>query len=134
MRGRWWSWWDRGACMGSLLAAGLQLKEWWHDRRFERATESPDRAQTAALRSLLDRNAGTAFGREHGFGAIRTAAEYRRAVPLRDYEAVRSYVRRVLAGEPTVLTAEAVTAFATTSGTTGEPKLVPVTASSLAHM
>ena len=120
--------------MGTLLSAGLRLREWRHDVRFERATAAPDRAQTAALRTLLQRNARTAFGREHGFDAIRTPAEYRRAVPLRDYEGFRSYVRRIVAGEPAVLTAEPVTAFATTSGSTGEPKLVPVTASWLAHM
>jgi GH3 auxin-responsive promoter len=120
--------------MGPLLAAGLRLWEWRHDVRFERATAEPDRAQAAVLRALLQRNARTAFGREHGFGTIRTAAEYRRAVPLRDYEGFRPYVRRIAAGEPAVLTAEPVAAFATTSGTTGEPKLVPVTASWLARM
>lgn len=120
--------------MGSLLAAGLCLREWKHDRAFELAAARPDRAQAAALRDLLDRNARTAFGRAHGFGAIRTAAEYGRAVPLRDYEGVRPYVQRTVAGEPAVLTADRVVAFATTSGTTGEPKLVPVTASSLGRM
>ena len=120
--------------MGTLLGAGLRIREWRHDLRFERATAAPERAQAAALRTLLRRNARTAFGREHDFAAIRTPAEYRRAVPLRDYEAFRPYVRRIVAGEPGVLTAEPVTAFATTSGTTGEAKLVPVTASWLSHM
>lgn len=120
--------------MGTLLGAGLRLREWARDARFERATERPDRAQATALRALLQRNARTAFGREHGFGVIRTAGEYARAVPLRDYEGFRPYVRRIVAGEPAVLTAEPVAAFATTSGTTGEPKLVPVTASWLARM
>ncbi|HEY7141629.1 MAG TPA: GH3 auxin-responsive promoter family protein [Methylomirabilota bacterium] len=120
--------------MGAWLAAGLRLREWRHDARFERATARPDRAQATALRTLLRRNARTAFGREHGFGAIRTAAEYRRAVPLRDYEGFRPYVDRIAAGEPAVLTAEPVTAFSTTSGTTGEPKLVPVTARWLGSM
>jgi hypothetical protein len=120
--------------MGTVLAAGLRLREWSHDVRFERATADPARAQATALQALLQRNARTAFGREHGFDAIRTSAEYRRAVPLRDYEGFRPYVRRIVAGEPAILTAEPVTAFAATSGTTAEPKLVPVTASWLAHM
>ena len=120
--------------MGALLAAGLRMREWWPARRFDRAAAEPERAQAAVLRALLRRNAQTAFGREHGFGAIRTVAEYRRAVPLRDYEALRPYVRRIVEGEAAVLTAEPVTAFATTSGTTAEPKLVPVTAAWLARM
>jgi len=120
--------------MGALLAAGLRVREWWPTHRFERAAAEPERAQAALLQALLRRNAETAFGREHGFGAIRTVAEYRRAVPLRDYEAFRPYVRRIVEGEAAVLTAEPVTAFATTSGTTAEPKLVPVTAAWLSRM
>jgi hypothetical protein len=110
------------------------MREWWPARRFDRAATEPERAQAAVLRALLRRNAATAFGREHRFGAIRTVAEYRRAVPVRDYEALRPYVRRIVEGEAAVLTAEPVTAFATTSGTTAEPKLVPVTAAWLARM
>ena len=120
--------------MGALLTAGLCVREWWPARRADRAAAEPERAQAAVLQALVRRNARTAFGREHGFGAIRTVAEYRRAVPLRDYEAFRPYVRRIVEGEAAVLTAEPVTAFATTSGTTAEPKLVPVTAAWLARM
>ena len=94
--------------MGALIAAGLRLREWRHDVRFERATAEPDRAQATALRELLERSARTVFGREHGFDAIRTPAEYRRAVPLRDYEGFRPYVERIIAGEAAVLTAEPV--------------------------
>ncbi len=120
--------------MGALLAAGLRAATWPHATHFERATARPAEAQAKVLRALLARNAGTAFGREHGFAAIPDAAAYRHAVPVRDYEGVRPYVGRIVAGEPAVLTAEPVVAFATTSGTTAEPKLVPVTASGLARM
>jgi hypothetical protein len=120
--------------MGALLAAGLRATTWAHARRVDRAAADPARVQAAALETLLRRNARTAFGREHEFGGIRTPAEYRRAVPVRDYEGFRPYVRRIVAGEPAVLTAEPVIAFATTSGTTAEPKLVPVTAAWLARM
>src|SRR5215813_3435457 len=119
---------------GALLGAGLRLREWRRDVAFDRDAECPDRTQMAVLRALLDRNAHTAFGRTHGFHAIRTAAEFRAAVPLRDYEGFRPYVDRIVAGEPAVLTAEPVAAFATTSGTTGRPKLVPVTGSWMARM
>ena len=116
------------------LSVVLRMRAWWPDAGFERATVRPREAQAAVLRRLLYRNGDTAFGRAHGFDAIRTAAEYRRAVPLRDYEGFRPYVARVVAGEPAVLTREPVVAFATTSGTTGEPKLVPLTASGIARM
>jgi hypothetical protein len=120
--------------MGALLAAGLQAASWPHALRFERAAARPADAQARVLRRLLARNADTAFGREHGFAGIPDTAAYQRAVPVRDYEGFRPYVGRIVAGAPAVLTAEPVVAFATTSGTTAEPKLVPATASGLRRM
>ena len=57
--------------MGTLLRAGLRLREWRHDVRFERATAGPARAQATALQALLQRDARTAFGREHSFVEVR---------------------------------------------------------------
>lgn len=115
--------------MSSLLTASLVLREWTHQARFERAVRDPARAQAAVLRALSCRNRDTVFGREHGFAGITGPRDYARHVPIRDYEAFRPYVARLLAGETRVLTAEPPVMFATTSGTTGEPKLIPVTAS-----
>jgi hypothetical protein len=49
-------------------------------------------------------------------------------VPVRDYEGFRPYVGRI-AKAPSILTDEAPFMFTTTSGTTGQPKLIPVTRS-----
>lgn len=115
--------------MLSLLKASIVLREWAHHTRFEQATARPHVAQAACLRALLARNADTAFGRDHGFASIASPAEYARRVPIRDYEGFRPYVNRLVAREDRVLTAEPPIMFTTTSGTTGEPKFIPVTAS-----
>jgi hypothetical protein len=112
-----------------LVKASLWLRDRPHLARFEKALRDPAGAQARVLERLLRTNRETAFGRDHGFGTIRSAAEYARRVPLRDYEAVRPYVDRVAAGEDKVLTAEPTVMFTTTSGTTNLPKLIPVTAS-----
>jgi hypothetical protein len=114
--------------MGRLLGHALTAQQWLHHRAFEAATGDPEQAQARVLRALLRDNADTVFGREHGFATIGSAAEYARQVPIRDYEALRPYIDRIMAGEAAVLTAEAPFMFATTSGTTGEPKFIPVTA------
>src|SRR5262245_30991636 len=114
--------------MSRLLRHIVCAHQWPHQRAFAAATSAPEGAQARVLRALLRDNADTVFGREHGFAAIPSAAEYARRVPIREYEALRPYVRRIIAGEPCVLTAEAPFMFTTTSGTTGEPKFVPVTA------
>jgi hypothetical protein len=114
--------------MMSLLRASLTVREAAHAAVFHRAVGRPEAAQRAVLRRLVARNRDTAFGRDHGFAGIRTVADYARRVPLRDYEGVRPYVERIAAGEAAVLTAAPPVMFTTTSGTTGAPKLVPVTA------
>ena len=113
--------------MASLLGRVLTAAQWAHRRAFERAAADPAGAQMSLLRGLLRDNAATVFGREHGFATTDGPAVFAQRVPMRDYEALRPYVRRLLAGERHVLTAEEPLAFATTSGTTGEPKFVPVT-------
>jgi hypothetical protein len=113
--------------MGRLLGHALTAQQWLHHREFEAATREPERSQARVLRALLRDNADTIFGREHGFASIESAAEYARRVPIRDYEALRPYVGQIMAGRSRVLTAAAPFMFTTTSGTTGEPKLIPVT-------
>ena len=114
--------------MISIVKASLRLKESHHLARFEEALRDPRAAQARVLEGLVAANRDTRFGREHGFAEVRTAADYARRVPLRDYEAFRPYVDRIVAGEEGVLTHAPVVMFTTTSGTTNLPKLVPVTA------
>jgi len=104
----------------------ISLRELAHSRSFEAATRDPARAQAEVLRALLAHNADTAFGRAHGFSRIAAAAQYGRAIPIADYEVFRPFVKRIIVGEKRVLTADEPYMFTTTSGTTGEPKLLPV--------
>jgi len=115
--------------VGRLLRYTLTAQQWPHQLAFQAAAEHPADAQARVLRALLQKNAATAFGREHGFATLTTPADYARAVPVRDYEALRPWVTRAAVGEPCVLTSEAPFAFTATSGTTGEPKLIPATPS-----
>jgi hypothetical protein len=96
-------------------------------RRFERACRDPEAAQARVLARLAGASAHTAFGRDHGLTHRETPATFAARVPIRDYEAFRPYVLRVMAGEAEVLAPEAPMWFATTSGSTGEPKYIPVT-------
>ena len=93
----------------------------------KRASQDPVRAQQRALADIIERNRGTEYGRKHGFAAIQTLAQWRKQVPVVDYEDLRPWIDRMGMGEENVLTAEVPVLFARTSGTTGEPKLIPVT-------
>ncbi len=104
------------------LAASLPA---WH--RFKRGLDRPEESQRQILQELLDDNAASSFGRAHGFGEIRSYEQFCRHVPIMGYEELEPWVRRIMRGEPAVLTGEPVTRLLPTSGSTGGRKLIPFT-------
>ncbi|MGP1384394.1 MAG: GH3 auxin-responsive promoter family protein [Thainema sp.] len=115
--------------MSWLMTTALRWQGYPLMQQLEKATQYPAIAQQQVLRQLLQRHAKTRFGREHRFDQIRTPADYRQAVPIRDYEGFRPYVQQMMAGEPDILVRESVGMFTMTSGTTGQAKYIPVTPS-----
>ena len=111
----------------ALFLSGLQWKRW------EGLTRDPAAAQKRLLLEIIQRNQTTAFGRDHGFSSIRSVKDFRRQVPIGDYENFRPYVERAKQGEKAVLTSEPIIMFTMASGSTGEPKLIPVTESTRAN-
>jgi hypothetical protein len=105
----------------------------YHWRRWEAGTGNPRATQNELLRRILRRNQASAFGREYGFGSIATVDDYRKRVPIGDYERYRPYIQRITQGERRVLTDEPVLMFTMTSGSTGAPKLIPVTEATRAN-
>lgn len=76
---------------------------------------------------ILDQCADTEFGRAHALHHVRTLDEWRRAVPIQQYEDVEPYIRRARQGLPAVLTRSRPYAFLKTSGSSGTPKHIPTT-------
>ncbi|RJP17055.1 MAG: hypothetical protein C4520_17795 [Candidatus Abyssobacteria bacterium SURF_5] len=93
------------------------------------ATHQPARMQANRLMDILSRNRDTAFGREHSFSIIRSLADFRELVPVRPYEEFEPYIERLQCGERQVLTKEEPEMFGRTSGTTSDPKFIPITPS-----
>ncbi|WP_199305988.1 GH3 auxin-responsive promoter family protein [Pseudanabaena sp. FACHB-2040] len=114
--------------IAGLYTLGLHWQGRALKQRLEAATQEPELAQQQLLRQLLSRHGDTQFGREHHFDQIRTPLDYRHAVPIRDYEGFRPYVQQMMAGQEKILVNEPVRMFTLTSGTTGQPKYIPVTA------
>lgn len=105
----------------------------WLRRHLQRYLNDAGDARDIQRRKLfekINRNATSDFGRHHGFANIRTVADYRRQVPISTYDELRPYIQRVLEGDVTALFAPGtrVLMFAVTSGTTGQPKRLPITA------
>jgi hypothetical protein len=112
-----------------LKAAALVTQRHWD--RWNALTAKPREIQERLLLDLLSRNHSTRFGRDHHFDQIRSLSDYRKQVQIDDYERLRPYVEQAKNGEANVLTDAPVLMFTMTSGSTGEPKLIPVTESTL---
>jgi hypothetical protein len=105
-----------------LRAAGPRLA-----RQFTTLCRAPAQTQQRLLRRITHANADTAFGRRHGFGDIAALDDYRRRVPISQYEDLEPYIRAAMEGRPNQLTHEEPVLFTTTSGTTGASKYIPMT-------
>ena len=95
-------------------------------RQVRRWALQPERAQRRLLEQLIAQGRRTAFGRDHELGYVRDYHEFRAAVPVRDYEALRPWLDRVAAGEPDVTWPGRPLYLAKTSGTTSGTKYIPV--------
>ena len=99
------------------------------ENRFAKALADPEAAQADKLRTYLQRNVDTAFGREHGFSLLENYRDYAQAVPVHDYADLEPWIMRVRAGEPGVLTTDEVISVEETSGSSGGKKSIPFTES-----
>jgi len=91
----------------------------------------PARYQQAILTSLVASASQTVFGRDHNFSSIKNHDDFKRHVPVRDYETLKPYVERVVHGEPDILWRGKPEYFAKTSGTTSGTKYIPITKDSI---
>lgn len=111
--------------VGALAAAHMRGKQ------LERVGRQPRAAQERALRSLMARARGTAFGRKHGLGSVRGPADFRAALPLHRYADLKPWFERALEGEADVVWPGRVQYFGMSSGTTAGNKYLPISADSV---
>ncbi len=105
-------------------------------RAFLAAHQKTRQVQDRLLAELIERHLQTDFGRDHGFSSVRSYEDFKAAVPLGNYETLRPYMERLFAGDQQALLprGEQLLMFCQTSGTTGEPKNIPVTRRFLEQM
>ena len=93
---------------------------------FINLTKDPEKNQWDLLKYILNLNKDTHFGRNHKFISIHSYKDFKNAVPINEYEDLRSYInQQEQTGEP-YLNSQQPVMYAQTSGTTGEPKNIPI--------
>lgn len=93
----------------------------------------PIETQEKVFKQLIQKAANTKFGKDHSFYAIKTHNDFVKNVPVRDYEALKSYVDEVVEGKSDVLWPGKPAYFAKTSGTTSGAKYIPITKESIKY-
>lgn len=102
-------------------------------RRVRRFSEDALEYQQEVFEDLIDDAEDTAFGRNHHFKDIKTYEDFKKNVPIRDYEGLKKYVDWIIKGEKNVLWEGRPIYFAKTSGTTSGVKYIPITSDSIVH-
>lgn len=88
-------------------------------------------AQEKVFQKLIKTAQLTAFGKDHQFQSISTYQDFKKQVPIHDYEDLKHYVERVTKGEENVLWKGKPLYFAKTSGTTSGVKYIPISKESM---
>ena len=100
-------------------------------RKTRRWAESPKASQEGWMKKLVREAKETSFGKDHNFNEIRTYEDFKKNVPIRDYEELKPYIEKILEGEQNVLWKGKPLYLSKTSGTTSGVKYIPITHDSI---
>lgn len=92
----------------------------------------PHDVQQEWFRTLLSSAKNTEWGKRYGYAEINSTEEFKRRVPVSDYDGLKHDIERVIAGEQNILWPTEIKMFAKSSGTTSDrSKFIPVSEESL---
>jgi len=96
-------------------------------KSLEKASKNCLKAQQDVLMDIINYSKDTEYGKEHKFDQIKTIEDFQKNVPINTYENLRPYIKKHTQGHSNVIVPEKPIMYATTSGTTREPKWIPIT-------
>jgi len=91
------------------------------------------KVQNTLLLSLLSQAKNTKFGKDHNFSEISNYSDWKKNIPIRDYEDLKIYVQEIIDGKKDVLWPGKPIYFCKTSGTTSGTKYIPISTESMPH-
>jgi len=100
-------------------------------KHMQRVLNNPMETQYCIFEKHICTGKETLFGKEHFLKDVKTYDDYKKAVPIRNYEQYKPYIDKIIDGEKNVLWKGTPIYFAKTSGTSSEVKYIPVTSDSL---
>lgn len=114
-----------------LLKSGARLAAKFYSRRFRSWEKEAIDLQHKVFNMLVEKGKKTAFGKEHKFENIKNYDDFKKHVPIREYEDYKPYIERIIQGEENVIWPKKTIYFAKTSGTISGAKYLPISSDSI---
>ncbi|CAN5314991.1 GH3 auxin-responsive promoter family protein [soil metagenome] len=109
----------------SLLA---RMRHW----RIDNWRNNPIAVQREVLQELVTAAQYTEFGRKYNFSKLFSLKDFKKRVPVYEYDDIKPYILRMMEGEQNLLWNTPINWFAKSSGTTSEKsKFIPISEESL---
>ncbi|MBK8522538.1 MAG: GH3 auxin-responsive promoter family protein [Chitinophagaceae bacterium] len=114
--------------LSSAISKLARMRLW----RIENWSNHPVAVQREVLQELVTAAQYTEFGRKYNFSKLFSLKEFKKNVPIHEYDDLRPYILRMMDGEENILWNTPVSWFAKSSGTTSDKsKFIPISAESL---
>jgi hypothetical protein len=99
--------------------------------KINKSKETAVEDQEKILKNIVKTAANTEFGKEHGFENIKSYDDFKKQIPVRDYELLKPYIEKIKEGKQNILWKGKPLYFAKTSGTTSGVKYIPISKDSI---
>ena len=116
-----------------IKSIGAKIYSNFVARGIRKWSMNPIGTQEKIMQKLLVTAAETKYGKEHHFSEIKSYDDFKKNIPLVEYEDLRSYIEQAKNGEKDVLWPGLPKFFAKTSGTTSGIKYIPISKESMPY-
>lgn len=94
--------------------------------------DHPADTQQTVFKNLIGKASQTQWGKTYDYASIKSVDDFKSRVPVNEYDGLKPYIERVMAGEQNLLWPSPIKWFAKSSGTTSDKsKFIPVSKESL---
>jgi hypothetical protein len=114
-----------------LKAALSKVFAAWVNKDLSKIRKNSVVLQQKTFQHLISNAQNTVFGKDHHFDTINSYEDFKKQVPIRDYEDLRPYIDRITYGDPDILWPGKPEYLAKTSGTTSGIKYIPISKESM---
>ncbi|SDD75807.1 GH3 auxin-responsive promoter family protein [Niabella drilacis] len=114
--------------LSPAISSLARMRQW----RIDGWRSHPLDAQREVLQNLVTSAQYTEFGRKYNFGSLYNIRDFKKAIPIQEYNDLKPYIERCMNGEQNLLWNSPIVWFAKSSGTSGDKsKFIPISEESL---